>query len=495
MNNNEWLAIDVLEDYLDGKLDAKTMHRIERISLEDPFVAEALAGLSLSPKRTQSLSLLQKQLQERIAQKPIEVKRWQITSQRLSIAAAAAVLFVTVSLLFWMRESSNREKIAASAPKKVEVAIAATNEPEKASIKAKEEVEKLIGETKKNRYANKLPKQPTKATLTAINSAADISKASLENKNDEISLRTTMAQEKKKELAVKQAASALSGKVAGIQINRRNLINGVVYGDDKMPIPGATVKLKESSQSVTTDKKGHFNLAIDSLLKNPTLNVAYLGFMPKEVSVKNNENLAIELRPSAESLNEVVVNAEGVNKKVLEAQKNNLVVKGVVLDENNRPIAGAVVKLNEGRKMVIVNSNGEFSLKLDSITGNPKLNVLHGGYLPKQVDAIPNEEIIVQLIKPTEPYHIVLGGPTPIDGLPSYNKYLKSNNRLTQNGYIYKDVLLRFDIDKEGRPSDIKVQYGIDKIHDEEAIRLVKEGPKWNFRPVGHNAVTLSVQF
>ena len=59
MNNNEWLAIDVLEDYLDGKLDAKTMHQIEKISLEDVFVAEALAGLSQSPKRNYSLSLLQ----------------------------------------------------------------------------------------------------------------------------------------------------------------------------------------------------------------------------------------------------------------------------------------------------------------------------------------------------------------------------------------------------------------------------------------------------
>ncbi|MBC7614809.1 MAG: hypothetical protein H7202_01960 [Pedobacter sp.] len=124
MNNSDWLDIDVLEDYLDGKLDAKTMHSVERLSLEDPFVAEALAGLILSPKRVQSLSLLQKQLQDRIAQKPVAQKRWQITSQRLSIAAAAAVLFVTVSLLFWMRESSNRKQIASSTSKKVEVALA-----------------------------------------------------------------------------------------------------------------------------------------------------------------------------------------------------------------------------------------------------------------------------------------------------------------------------------------------------------------------------------
>lgn len=154
MSNNDWLDIDVLEDYLDGKLDAKAMYRVERLSLEDPFVAEALAGLSLSPKRVQSLSLLQKQLKDRIAQKPVQEKRWQITSQRLSIAAAAAVLFVTVSLLFWMRESNHREQLASNTPKKVDVAIAAKQEPEKPIVKSKAEVEKIVTEVRKTDYAN-----------------------------------------------------------------------------------------------------------------------------------------------------------------------------------------------------------------------------------------------------------------------------------------------------------------------------------------------------
>ena len=61
MNNNNWLELEVLEDYLDDKLDAKTRYNVERIALEDPFVAEALAGLSYTPKRQQALSFLQKQ--------------------------------------------------------------------------------------------------------------------------------------------------------------------------------------------------------------------------------------------------------------------------------------------------------------------------------------------------------------------------------------------------------------------------------------------------
>lgn len=127
MGYNEWLDIDVLEAYLDGNLDPKTMHKVERASLDDPFVAEALAGLTEAKKRKTSLSILQKQLQQRVAQKPIEAKRWRITSQRLSIGAAAAVLFVVASTFFFMRERAKQDLLNGQ-PKTVQVEIAPEKE-------------------------------------------------------------------------------------------------------------------------------------------------------------------------------------------------------------------------------------------------------------------------------------------------------------------------------------------------------------------------------
>jgi len=123
--NNDWLDIELLEDYLDGKLDSKAMHRIEKQALEDPFVAQALAGLSESPKRAkQSVSLLQKQLYERIGQQQVTKKESVYTWQRLSIAAAAAVMFISVSIIFFMRARENNEQLAKQQPKSVEVNIA-----------------------------------------------------------------------------------------------------------------------------------------------------------------------------------------------------------------------------------------------------------------------------------------------------------------------------------------------------------------------------------
>ena len=125
MVNNDWLDIELLEDYLDGKLDSKAMHRIEKQALEDPFVAQALAGLSESPKRAkQSVSLLQKQLYERIGQQQVTKKESVYTWQRLSIGAAAAVMFISVSIIFFMRARENDEQLGKQQGKSVEVNIA-----------------------------------------------------------------------------------------------------------------------------------------------------------------------------------------------------------------------------------------------------------------------------------------------------------------------------------------------------------------------------------
>lgn len=166
MNYNGLLDINLLEDYLDGKLDAKTMHQVEKLSLEDPFVAEALAGLSQSPLRSQSLSLLQKKLHQRIAQKPIENKKWTITTQRLSIGSAAAVLFITVSLLFWMKENS-RKQIEANQVKNVKIEIAPNSKTVTEilpPVKQDVEIDKALADAKINTYVGiKKPKSIVKA--------------------------------------------------------------------------------------------------------------------------------------------------------------------------------------------------------------------------------------------------------------------------------------------------------------------------------------------
>lgn len=265
--NNDWLDIAVLEDYLDGKLDAKTMNRVEREALEDPFVAEALAGLSMSPKRSlESLSLLQKQLHERVAEHHSTKKATVITWQRLSIAATAAVIFISVGIIFWMKQV-NYQEMASKQPKKIDVNIApkvssdsvienadvvATVKTERTD-KVPAEIDKAIKAAKTNSYAaNSKPKSKSissdsettpiaEATIAAAPASAyrALDNDSSTNLN-EVVVVGSKARQKRASLTgsvatirskavndtVLSTEQLLQGKVAGLNIEASSPIGG-----------------------------------------------------------------------------------------------------------------------------------------------------------------------------------------------------------------------------------------------------------------------------
>lgn len=426
MSYNEWLDIDVLEDYLDGKLDAKAMHRVEKLSLEDPFVAEALAGLSQSPRRNQSLSLLQKQLQERIAQKPVEQKRWTITSQRLSIAAAAAVLFVTVSVLFWMRENSNRSMQDKQA-KKVDVRIAPELAKTAPVVKAKDTqvsavMDKAIADIKTNTYAA-IPKAKTaikpaaEPAVAMVKPAQNVASARVSYMADSLLEKRLVTADAKKEVKV-GAAQALSGRMAGVQVNTaaKQLFRGKVLSkDDGQPIPGVSIFAVGTGVAASTNAKGEFSIALDSLNSQAKLSFNSLGFNSKQVELKPNELASIELETNHAALSEVVVVAAGAQKK------------------------------REARVDVPV---------------------------------------------------------TPVAGWAQFEEYLLLNNKLLQNKtYSDRYVTVQFDVDRQGRPVRVKTVKGfsgqpaLSTAENEEAIRLVKEGPNWIIPAKNAPTTTVKVKF
>ncbi len=253
--NKDWLDIAVLEDYLDGKLDAKAMNRVEREALEDPFVAEALAGLSESPRRSlDAMSLLQKQLRERVAEQQGQKKRAVITWQRLSIAATAAVMFISVSVIFWMRED-NRRKELASLPKKVDVNLAPrkeNNAPVVASAAPSVEntdslaadrtavvIDRAIQASKKEAYAS-LKKKPNVSAPSApqdvsLNEVAIVGYKTEGKRSVTASSSRVVLPDSSKHLAEvvvtgfgqspdSNISKALAGKVAGVQAKGKNIM-------------------------------------------------------------------------------------------------------------------------------------------------------------------------------------------------------------------------------------------------------------------------------
>lgn len=85
--------------------------------------------------------------------------------------------------------------------------------------------------------------------------------------------------------------------------------------------------------------------------------------------------------------------------------------------------------------------------------------------------------------------------PKPVDGNRAYNKYLK-DNLVRPTDDDCKDakgkVVVTFRVNAHGRPHQIRVTKGLCHAANQEAIRLVSNGPSWT---LGDKEVTVEVRF
>jgi TonB family protein len=88
--------------------------------------------------------------------------------------------------------------------------------------------------------------------------------------------------------------------------------------------------------------------------------------------------------------------------------------------------------------------------------------------------------------------------PEPADGWSNYDTYIANNLKVPDDAKskeTFGEVLLSFEVDKNGNPVNIKVEKSLSKECDREAIRLVKQGPKWKKKgKKGRAVVTVPFQ-
>src|SRR2546421_4854696 len=90
-------------------------------------------------------------------------------------------------------------------------------------------------------------------------------------------------------------------------------VHGRVTDESGNPLPGATIQVKGTSRQTLTDEKGFF--ALDQVEPSAILVISYVGYISKEVAVRNNTEINISLQDSGNNLNQVVVIGYGSAKK------------------------------------------------------------------------------------------------------------------------------------------------------------------------------------
>lgn len=89
-------------------------------------------------------------------------------------------------------------------------------------------------------------------------------------------------------------------------------IKGKIVDENGKPLPGATIKVKGTNLSTVSDAAGEFS--ISNVQADAVLMVSFIGYTPREISVKQNLD-AIKLTPVASNLSEMVVVGYGTTKK------------------------------------------------------------------------------------------------------------------------------------------------------------------------------------
>jgi len=137
--------------------------------------------------------------------------------------------------------------------------------------------------------------------------------------------------------------------VSSLVVTAQTKHTGKVIGsDDKLPVVGASVRIKGTNTGTVTDVNGDFSL---TLSPGNVLVVSYIGYQSQEVTVKGGEFLNITLQASSSTLNEVVVTGYTAQRKkditgavaIVDVNSMNTVVAGNTNDLLQGQASGVTV--------------------------------------------------------------------------------------------------------------------------------------------------------
>lgn len=194
--------------------------------------------------------------------------------------------------------------------------------------------------------------------------------------------------------AISDRQIVLNQKNAFMSVQQSNRVTGVVTDANGEPIIGANVIEKGTTNGIISDLDGKFAINVDP---GAVLQVSYIGYMTREVTVKDQSFLTIKLSEDTQALNEVVVVGYGVQRKVTTTGA----VSKLEGDDLSKMTVVNVTKALQGLSpgITIVDRGGapgsddpEIYLRGVGTTGNAKPLVLVDG-IEMSLSQIPSSEI------------------------------------------------------------------------------------------------------
>ena len=132
------------------------------------------------------------------------------------------------------------------------------------------------------------------------------------------------------------------------------IITGKVVDENKETMPGVNIKVEGIDGGATTDFDGRYSISVQN--QQNILVFSFIGYKSQSVSVNDEINIDIQLKPSSENLDEVVVVGYGTSR-VKELTGATVQVKGESIERLNIPrmdqalqgqVSGVTISTNSG---------------------------------------------------------------------------------------------------------------------------------------------------
>ncbi len=333
MDSNR-IDISQLRQYLNGELDAKAMHELEKRAQQDPFLMDALEGYeAVKPKEMDTVMAgLQWRLQQRTGPKERKLMPWQ------RLAAAVAMFIVCgVGLWWYLAHQTPQQMQVVQTLRQPELPPAPTQKAvplaDSAAVQLPVKTQSIAAEVKRK------PQPVTVKQSEAVQqytTAEDVQKnvpelAAAPQQDTAIKNNSQQGYTARRKMVILGAgrkiptikpdsqqliSQQLTGKADQADVELapgQHLVTGkLLDGADRQPLIGALIRVKDMPTGAVTDRDGNFRVAARS---KDMLVISSTGYESREVSAGHTDSAAISLQPQKSSLSEVIVMNYGMRSK------------------------------------------------------------------------------------------------------------------------------------------------------------------------------------
>lgn len=173
-------------------------------------------------------------------------------------------------------------------------------------------------------------------------------------------------------------------------IQQRKSVSGVVIDNNNIPVIGANVVEKGTTNGVITDIDGKFTLEVG---EGAILQISYIGYVTQDIPVKNQNNLNIILLEDHQALEEVVVVGYGTQKKINLTGSVDVINKDQISQRSSGNLSQTIRGLTPGMNFSL--SSAGFQPGADMSVTIRGVGSLNGGSPYVLIDGFPGDMNLV----------------------------------------------------------------------------------------------------